>query len=361
MWKSRKMMAVLKRDKQLLLKALITPIMLGLLTHKVLGAHSNNNQTIRDATAADIDGDGFEELVAVYLDLDDSIVKAQLVKRQADGSITDKIPEDNISAGEDVLDVAVTAGDFTGDGADELAVVLSYTDKSEVLFVENQSGDLKVIDTKTLTTVLTDARRSAELSTGNLDYDSPDELVVVLNELARGNDLIGAAQYFVFDDAERNYKALKSGDVQGRDGTLYTAQVSDVSLGDIDADGLAEIVFGGLTEFKGGCKGFSALFAALDDKEHSFNALGGKKQDGFFRKCPAYAGWRIRFVHVNTLDLDGDGVKEIQGNQYIFEDFSEGGVWNQIYQIPDNELLDPIMMLKAPTLLAQPRILLQQM
>lgn len=302
----------------------------------ILGERAS--ETIRDATAADLDGDGFEELVAVYLDLDDNIIYTRVIKRQSDESVSDAAAQESLINGTGVKDIAVVSGDFKGDGKDELALVLSYTDKSELYFVESTSGSFKASEPKPLSTVLTDSSISAELAVGNLDYDRAEELSVVLNET---NALGKAARYFVFDDAKKNYLSLKTGDVQGRDGALYTAKVSDVAMGDIDGDGLAEIVMGGFNTLSGGCNSQDVILTALDDAEHNFESLGGHFKKGvFFSKCPSFAQWHISFMHINTVDLDGDGVKEIQANQFIFEDFKEGGAWNLIHQIDDREFFD---------------------
>ena len=50
---------------------------------------------------------------------------------------------------------------------------------------------------------------------------------------------------------------------------------------------------------------------------------------------------RVHHAFVNTLDLDGDGLAEVQVNLRVFDDWTNpNGPWTQIYELPREEFLD---------------------
>ena len=319
-------------------------------------------QSFRDVAAADLDGDGIEEVVAVYLDRGDNTIKARIIRRESEDIYTDSAPADTIGSGAGVVDVAVAAGDFTGDGTDGLAVVLSYAARAEVLFIESQSNDLTVVNTKALGEFSSNAHLSAELATGNLDYDGADELAIVQNDfiptLATSGLGLGSSRYVALDDAGRGFAELGSGDVEDR-------IVADVALGDIDADGLAEVVLGGISRFATNSpiplpnenKYPIIVLNVLDDAEHNLSEISRLE----FIDCPrgSTCGSRdsnVRFIHINTFDHDGNGVKEIAANQYVFELVVDEatpnvttGTLNEIYHIRDDDFFINISSLSLIT------------
>lgn len=319
-------------------------------TSETQGGDSDNQQGLRDVEAGDVDDDGLEEIVIVYVDTSavDRVVKILIIEDQEDGY---QELEETIADGDDVLDVSITTGDFDGDGADQVAIVLTKEDSSEILFVTPQSGGNGepasnfTVDgdaTKVLDHALVGALDTVEIASGNLDYDNPSELVAVVNELV-GSPSNGVATYYVFDDEKRSFAELDSDIITGTDGQTYVAREADVTLGDIDGDGIEEVVFAGLTDFGTSCNSseYGAIVTALDDLKHDLAPLSAKFFQPFFRNCPAFGPWRLRFIHVNAFDLDGDGLDEVQANQFVWEDIAETGSFGEpTWEMPQTIFVD---------------------
>ncbi|MGD8608950.1 MAG: hypothetical protein PVH21_16750, partial [Myxococcales bacterium] len=200
--------------------------------------------------------------------------------------------------------------------------------------IDNAQGALSLADqTKTLPQAAANSAIELSMATGNLDYDAGQELVVVVNELFQSNgDDQGSARYFIIDDAKSGYADVGDNLIRATLAQVNrTAIVADVATGDIDGDNVDEIIFGGLQGFDPtGVCGYRYLMVALDDNKRDNVPLGGLDlvptiHDG----CSGASPGQLRYVHVNALDLDGDGLPEIQANQYVFDDFVAADPWTQ--------------------------------
>ena len=296
-------------------------------------------RTMRDVTAADVDGDGFEEIAIVYMDGNEVTLK--IIDDQEAGyaeSVT------RLAAATGVEDVRIASGDFDGDGRAEIVIALAKAESAELLFAKADGAGGFAIEadwTKTYTPSVADAQLALELAAGNLDYDAPDELVVILNEyIDDGSDGDGVARYFIYDDAASGFAELKSGYVESRSGPTRSAVIANVAIGDIDGDGLGEVVIAGLTNY-GRCDSYGHLLIALDDAESDFASLGDHHFDHFFHNCPAFDQWMLRYLHVNTLDLSGSGAHEVQVNQFIFQSWQDAAPWTRMTDENGNELTLP--------------------
>jgi hypothetical protein len=182
--------------------------------------------------------------------------------------------------------------------------------------------------------VVANSKIQLAMASGNLDYDAGHEFVVVVNELFQNaNNDAGVARYFIFDDAKTDHAAVAVSDNQIRallSQVNRVAIVADVAIGDIDGDNVGEIIFAGLQNFDpAGTCGYRYLMVALDDIKRSNVPLGGLDLvPNIHGGCSGSPG-KLRYVHVNVLDLDGDGLPEIQANQYVFHDFANHAPWTQ--------------------------------
>ncbi len=314
----------------------------------------------RAAAAGDIDGDGLDEIIIVYTDpasparigeIYIEILDDQSAEGESAASVT------LIAFEQDAVGVSVAAINFNGDRYTDLAIGVSTPTRCDLLLVTADSNnDLFVLDreTQSFAQRIEGSRISIELAGGNVDHDNAEETVVVINEfdsIANG----GTARYWIIDDEANFFQELVSDElVIGVDGGAHVAVVADVALGDIDADGRDEIILAGLTEFHNdGCASYGHIYVALDDAESEFNALrsmGARYIDDTYVEpgtgCNSNSHQiRVRKVHVNTFDLDGDGVDEIQANRHIFEDFAEGQPWTEadnedgVFNLPYAEFL----------------------
>jgi hypothetical protein len=286
--------------------------------------------TRRDATAGDTDGDGRDELVAAYMR------DQELVLRVFDNASGDFAETESVLAlAQDVLDLRATTGDVNGDGRHEVLIALSYAGRGELLVAGDAGGRFALLQDaiQTIDGTLPGATLHMEIVTGNLDYDTAAEMVLVFNEIDYGSDT-GLAQYFVYDDLTAGLGVLNSGLVQGIVQGIRSAMIANAALGDIDGDGLDEVVLAGLTNRATNCDTNGHLLLALDDANSRFANIGTYYGDVFMRGCPSFSAWRLRYLHVNTFDVDGDFVDEISVNQFVFDDWKNEAPFTLMYEIP---------------------------
>ncbi len=307
-------------------------------------AQSDDTRRLRSLAAGDIDGDGLEEVVVVYVDTSaaDRILKIRIIDDAENGFSE---VEDVLGEGDSITDVAVVTGDFNGDGSAQIAVSVGVADGAELRLVAEDAGDYR-FETAALAVYETSFPEGAivtvELVSENLDYDNPYELGVVVNEFAVPDGLNpqGASTFYVYDDGNTGFAELERGPVQGRDGAVFVAVVADIDFGDVDGDGLAEVVLGGLAEFNTSCAPYDAFITVRDDAVNDMSEMDSDSFNAFFSNCPAFNPWRLRFLHVGALDLDGDGVDELHANGRIYGSLIETGDLTLIHELPQEVFVD---------------------
>lgn len=282
----------------------------------------NQFQSLRDVAAGDLDGDGFDEVAAVFVDPADGVLKLRTFDDDAAGYAPRTT---SLAAGAAIRSVKLTALDDDGDGRATLVVALAYDDRVELHPVDPSSASPALGTATSLPQELDGSRLYVRLAVGQLDYDNGLELAVVVNEvIGSASAIAGVANLYVFDDADADRVERLRREVRATVGGPVAAEAADVALADIDGDGLAEVVLAGATNLAWGCDDlFSALMLAFDDAAAGFAQLGASVAPLSYQNCPAYASWKRFFVFVATPDLDGDGVHEIAANQLVFEDFAD--------------------------------------
>ena len=290
---------------------------------------------LRTSAAADIDGDGFDEVVVLYREGSGGAITLQTYQESVSNGVIGFALDQSLTVSSDaVSSLSLVAGDFNGDGFADLAVGLGLASSARVLFIENSEGTLALgSESKTLPQAASGSAITLSMATGNLDYDSGNEFVVVVNELVNsGGTESGSARYFIIDDGNFGYADVQNALIRATLSEINrTAVVADVTTGDIDGDNVDEIVFGGLQGFDptGTC-GYRYLLVALDDIKRGNVPLGGLDLvPSIHGGCSGGSPGEMRFVHVNTVDLDGDALPEIQANQYVFEDFVNAAPFTQ--------------------------------
>lgn len=303
--------------------------------------------TRRDATAADINGNGFLETALVYVDVNTDPTSLRL--RVLDATPSAPPPVD-ISIPIDpryfpAYDIRAASGDFDNDGADEIAIAVSRqpiagsSTPVGIYIVDDESGGYSIIREHhvALSHSLSDPFVTLVLEAVQIDHDNFAELVLVVNENEnRSNATNGsfAAQYFVFEVEAREITVASAGKIiariMGDDGEVVEHQmvVADVSGGDLDGDSVDELVFAGLEGVTGGCSlppenGLPHLLVGLGNHFNGFAQVGASRYFQVPDGCDENLGIDYRFVHVNVLDFDGDGDNDIHANQYVYESFDQ--------------------------------------
>ncbi|ACY17513.1 hypothetical protein [Haliangium ochraceum] len=286
-------------------------------------ARGEEPEALRTAARADIDGDGLDELVVVFWERS----SRELFARSYDDAEGLFAVAEPVSLGKaEPLALVAEGGDFDGDGVDELALGLVLADGAELLVLAQDEDGLGILgERRTLRPELAESDIEVALATGNLDFDRAEELVVVLGEQRQrpGSPTQGVARYFAFDDALSDFAEVAREPVAAvLEGGNRSAVSADVAIGDVDGDGVGELLLAGLTHFDpdGDCD-YRYLVVALDDYKRALAPLGAREQDpGFAEACSADAPLALRRVHINALDVDGDRLSEIQVNRFIFDD-----------------------------------------
>lgn len=304
------------------------------------GADGQFARSLRSAVAADVDGDGAEELVILHFSeqrLHSTVVRAGASE---DGAQTEaflfNLP--------DVVDLSAVAGDFDGDRDDEIAVAYATATQAFVRVVDVDDGQFHAVTGAgdVHAPQLANGQLEVVLAAGRLDHDGPDELVIVINE--RTPSWTTTTRYHAYDDLDAGFATLQTGLVAAFHPTLgvLVATVANVALGDVDGDHLDEIVLAGLESLPDNCNGEHYVAIVLDDAAASFDALASHAFEAVYPGCDQVDEYQLVFPTLSTLDLDGDGRDEIQLDRFVFDDLGSGGPLAAIedWELPHDVFLD---------------------
>jgi len=305
----------------------------------------------RAGAAADVDGDGRDEMLVVYRDTSrtDTSVYVVVIDDDVDGyTISSPILVSNYPA----MNFDIKAGDFDGDGDVEAAIGMMSGTTARLLFLDNDNGTLSVAaganNPISYSATSFTGSFTIALAVGNLDFDRAQELAVAVNEYQTNfsfNNNDGVARYYVYDDAGTDFAVLDSGNVAV---TLSTGTVgakgADIAVGDVDGDNVDEVVIGGLTAIGNEC-GLNASYVleVLDDAPRGLTPLRATAvpYQQVHGACESGSSRHLTFLHINTADVDADGAKEIQANELIFEDLRQDAGSSTLtvaYTIPKTDL-----------------------
>jgi len=250
---------------------------------------------LKNGVAGDFDGDGVDELfVAYYVDATQKLRYLVIDVDGAtvkEGELDPSVPSTNLDG---LLQPALAAGDLDGDGRDEVAVGFS-----RFYLVDALENDpvvaVKALPGQDLNDVF--------VAMGNTDWDGADELVVTYTT---ANQTIG--RYAIYEGLAN--EPTQQGPltfIVG--GAQHAGRDAQVAIGDVDGDRLGEIVFGGLVDGSKWC-----LYALEYNRPADAPLYGWKP----FFYDPGWVNGAIPRPLV-LLDWDGDSIDEIFFNVYLYE------------------------------------------
>ncbi|MCA8965777.1 MAG: hypothetical protein KDC48_12910, partial [Planctomycetes bacterium] len=280
--------------------------------------------SLRAACAGDWDGDGYEEqlLVARVAVGTGYELRVRIVEDLAQGF---EARQFSLGVASNVTDVTAIAADVDGDSKDELVVGLTQGGNGVLrVFRFETTGFAQAGPSITFAPTLSNSTLFLSLAAGNIDRDRGVELAVGINEATQW---AGVARYAIVDDVGNHLAVLSQDYFAGRDAQnlLHSGITVDVAIGDVDGDAIGEVLLGGLENFGTNCDGSIYLLQALDDADHGFLPLGVHSFTNYLPGCDSGSDPHVRTVHLNALDIDGDGVAEVVANRWVFDDFRDPG------------------------------------
>ncbi len=294
-------------------------------------------QDSRSVVGADYDDDGLEEILVVYLDGGELRLRTIEDELEAFAS-----SDQQLSFELNATDLTVKAADLNGDRREDLVVGLTKDgENAEVAFFQSTAqGWIEVGQRRTYNATVASPTISLEISTGNVDLDQRDEVLVVVNEyFGTTNIPEGVSRYELLDDQAAGFGVLRAlTGVSAQDQDLFPriGLISTPLIVDVDGDDRGELIIASRTDFNSSCDADGYFFLAFEDPVDGGESLGNFYFTEFFSSCASPMKPRVRSLHVNALDLDGDGLDEFHINQYVFDDFLSAGPWVQPseYQLP---------------------------
>jgi hypothetical protein len=262
--------------------------------------------TYKNSVGADVDGDGLEEVVAVYYGNHTLYLK----RIDYTGGTYDEYNVSlitGINSGDDPgyfpdcpeYQPALAAGDFDGDGKDELILGFSYhawvvDDEDAGFAVEHHSYSNS---------------KDLYVAAGDVDGDSRDEFIITYH-------YSGNAYCDIFDGS------FSAPFVSRQDYTLHASNLNctyagnvHAAMGDIDGDGLDEIVFHGQSQGSGDLW----YLSAMDDARSGFDWLDFLtwtwRSDDVF----SYMQYGAYSPALAILDYNGDGLEDIFASLGVFQ------------------------------------------
>jgi hypothetical protein len=294
---------------------------------------SGSAGTMRAVVAADCDGNGLEEVVIVY----QSGIETR-VRRIGDQTQGFEDSDVQIASFGDVSNVAAVAVDLDLDGRDDLVLGMTIGGRGKVQAYRCTGDSFVPLGSETdIAPDLNGSQMWLQLAVGNVDTDAAPEIGVAVQEISASS---GSARTLVLDDANKSFAVLRNELFIARDQdlTLRVAVTASIAMGDVDGDGLDEVLLAGLTELSTGCNSTKQFFLALDDAAAQFNVLAGYYTAYFYSGCNSPANRRVRTIHLNALDLDGDGLAEVAANQFVYDDFVNAAPFTEIadWRLPND-------------------------
>ena len=278
--------------------------------------------------SGDLDGDGIDEIFIAYLRTSgevgsDKELSFQVIKRENEAySIIAEHPvaaylNTSITEYPDaywwINNFNVVCGDVDGNGQSETLIAFN----GSVFLIGDSSKDYGIINTIPYPKSGDTQYKLLKISAGDLDNNGTDEFVVVENNL-KSDIRYGSVVYHIYTGT--TLTELDSDTITVTEGaTTITLHSSNCAVGDLDADGLNEVLFIGEPENS------STYYMMI--LEPDWNEDIGSFEYSFKPDYESFNGRKAFWVTpiCAIADFDGDGKKEFLGYRYMYENLSETG------------------------------------
>ncbi|MCW5632517.1 MAG: VCBS repeat-containing protein [Rubrivivax sp.] len=282
------------------------------------------------AAACDVDGDGLDETALLWWSASDNAIRLKFIGDQDEAFA--ESPVSVLGTVTTPSQLKLVCADFDGDGSDDMAFAVANDTAGSVTLelLGGSKGSGYSVDgalRKTFAAPQAGARLGLELATGQLDHDAGVELGVVFNATwgsgRNASPGTGRADYFVYDDRGAAFAQLTTGRVAADVGAAtHNGVTANIAIGDIDGNGLDNVVLAALTRFSVECEAIEIVQFALGDAVAGFRNLGATFARTGKNSCESGGNnGHVEHLWVHTLDIDGDQIKEIVVNTHVYEDF----------------------------------------
>ena len=290
--------------------------------------------------SGDLDGDGIDEIFVAYVTTsqqvgyDKELVFRVIKREQGAYSI---IFEDIVAAYTDsaiteypdtywwMNNFNVACGDVDGNNQQETLIAFN----GSVFLMGDSDKDYGLINSIPYSKSGETRYKLLKISAGDLNNDGMDEFVVVENNI-ENDTRYGTAVYHIYTGVLLEELDSDTITVLEEGVGTVTLHSSSCAVGDLDGDGLNEILFIGEPEYDATYY-MMILEPEWDDDSGQF--------EFYFKPDFEYFEGRSSY-HITPIcaiaDFDGDGKKEFMGYRYMYENFSEtGGNFSRKAAVPD--------------------------
>ena len=292
-----------------------------------------------EAIGADVDDDGFEELVIAYVESDVGAdpapdLRVVIFDDQAEAFALAGDLRFDTRTESPVTGIDLAVCDLELDGFREILVAVSFeAGPARLFFVSRVSGALVLLTSHGRAFPAPDAQTSvtAFIDAGNADNDFEPEIGVALTYRV-ADALEGKAEYRVLDMADGAYRVIAEGPIEHvpeSGPTLDSITMANVVLADMDADRDAEILFAGLSPKvdpgAGTLEGYWHVLVGLDLAPQApvVTQISSLSRNNGFQPSQGGTVRRIEHIYFESLDFDADGRDELLVNQVVYDNFTD--------------------------------------
>jgi hypothetical protein len=210
---------------------------------------TESTRTPRKSVAADLDGDGIDEVVIVALKNGKILIykgvynnSAFTITQVGDHAMPETV-NDTVNDSEGLSlplnGWALISADLNGDGKQECILTLPGTGAAYMYVLENNLAMTQIHLTPYYGGLLSGRRWFPMVTAADYDQDGKDELCLMIGDGAQDFN----ARYYILDDKDANYAKLSDNLVAT---STVRMRVGRVKAGDFTGDGLPDTVFYGI-------------------------------------------------------------------------------------------------------------------